>query len=488
MRRTSESKMKAKSFSVEPQSVPKTATNIAGLDEVLRGGLPAERVTIINGGPGSGKTILALELLVNSAEAGKPAIFISFEETADAVRRNALALGWDLAALEKAGKLALINPQIDFDGVSAGDFDIQGLLAIVAGQAQRIGAQLVAIDAVDMLMRLFTDPTRARNQLMFLHRWLNERRLTAVMTIKAERTGQIQQEYAFLDFMADCVLVMDQRIHEQVNTRRLSVMKYRGSGYASREHPFVIAQGGLVIMPLSAVDLVQQSTGAFVSTHDPKLNEILGGGYRKSSSILLSGPSGSGKTSMAFLLTLAAAGRGEKVLFLSFEQSAKTVISEMSSIGFDLESLIGTGALRITPVMPESMGMEEHLYRFLQEIEEFQPEHIVLDGISTTSRIGSRQAALELLIRLYHAAKGRGITCIYTNQTMTTMADRLEVSGLGISSLVDTAVLLNYFRKGDQIGRSLLVLKSRGTRHSLRYHDFQITDNGLVIANSTVGD
>ncbi|MEX0773093.1 MAG: circadian clock protein KaiC [Balneolales bacterium] len=475
-------KIDGESYSVEPRSLPKTPTKIGGLDEVLHGGLPTQRLTIINGGPGAGKTVLGLELLIRGAESGRSSVFISFEETREAVRHNALALGWDLASMEEEGKLALINPEIDFEAVASGKFSIEGLCAILAGQARRIGAQLIVIDAIDMLLRLFNEPARARNQLIILQRWLSEQKITAVMTVKA---GGIQRDYDYLDFMADCVIQMDQRVLEQVNTRRLLIKKYRGSDFASREHPFVISKRGIVVMPLSSVDLVQQSTGKFVSTGDAKLDAVFGGGYRKGSSILISGPSGSGKTTLAFMLTTAAARLGERVLYLSFEQSEQALVSEMLSVGLNLKSLLEKNALRITPVMPESMGMEEHLYRIIQEIEEYKPEHLVLDAISATNRIGSEQAAIEFLIRLHHTAIKRGITCIYTNQIFSAMENKLEISDVKISSLVDSAILLNYFREKDRVGRTLLMLKSRGTRHSHKYHEFWITDNGIIIEDST---
>ncbi len=471
-------KIDEKSFTVDSLPLPKTATNIAGLDEVLHGGLPKGRLTIVNGGPGAGKTVLGLELLIRSKQ---PAVFISFEETSKAMRRNAMAMGWDLAQIEESGKLALINPELDYEAVASGEFNIGGLCAILEGQARRLDAQLIVIDAIDMLMHMFDDPTRARNQLITLHRWLSEQKLTAVMTIKA--SDSLGQGYEYLDFMADCVIQIDQRVKDQITTRRLIVKKYRGSDFASREHPFIISKQGIVVMPLSFVNLVQQSTGEFISTNIEEMDAVLGGGFRKGSSIMISGPSGSGKTTLAFTFTRAAVCHGERVLYLSFEQSETALTSEMKNVGFNLESLVEKGTLRITSVMPESMGMEEHLYRIIQEVEEYEPQHLVLDAISATHRIGSTQAAKEFLIRLYHAAKKRGITCIFTNQTFSALKDEIEISGLGISSLVDTAIILNYFREDNRIGRTLLVLKSRGTSHSKKYNEFRITDKGIIFAN-----
>ena len=478
------SKTDGKSFDVNSQSLPKIPTKIQGLDEVLHGGLPTGRLTVVNGGPGSGKTLMGLQLLTGGTRSGHSAVFISFEETSEAIRRNALTMGWDLAKVEEDGDLAMINPEIDYEAVSSGTFTIEGLCAILEGQVRKIGAELIVIDAIDMLMRLFNDPSDAQNQLVTLHRWLNDRDLTAVMTVKASESNQ--RDFEYLDFMADCVITLDQRIQKQVSTRRLKVNKYRGSDFSSREHPFIISKQGIVVMPLTSVELVEQATGAFVSTADDEVDEVLGGGYRRGSSILISGPSGSGKTTLAFMFSEAAANRGERVLYLSFEQSEQALVSEMKSVGYDLESLIKDGELRISSFMPESAGMEEHLYRIIQQIEEFQPEHLVLDAISATHRIGSEQAATDFLVRLYFYAKTRGITCIFTNQTFVPMSEDLKISGLGISSLVDTAIVLSYFREQEQIGRKLLVLKSRGTNHSRKYHEFFITDNGISISDAEI--
>ena len=476
------SKADGKTFNVNPQSLSKTSTKIQGLDEVLHGGLPTGRLTIVNGGPGSGKTLMGLELLLGGTRSGQSAVFISFEESSEAIRRNALTMGWDLAKVEEDGDLAMVNPEIDYEAVSSGTFTIEGLCAILEGQVRKIGAELIVIDAIDMLMRLFNDPSRAQNQLVTLHRWLSEHELTAVMTVKASKNNQ--RDFDYLDFMADCVITLGQRVQDRVPTRRLKVNKYRGSGFSSREHPFIISKQGIVVMPLTSVDLVEKTKGDFVSTANDEMDDILGGGYRRGSSVIVSGASGSGKTTLAFMFSEAAAKRGERVLYLSFEQSELALISEMKSVGYDLKSLIKEGNLRITSFMPESAGMEEHLFRIIQQIEEYQPEHLVLDAISATHRIGSDQAARDFLVRLYFHAKKRGITCIFTNQTFVPMSEDIKISGMGISSLVDTALILSFFREKDQIRRKLLVLKSRGTDHSMNYHEFFITDNGISIGDS----
>lgn len=468
-----------KSFTVDPQHISKIPTRIEGLDEVMYGGIPEGRLTIVKGDTGAGKTVLSMELIVRGTEAGRPAAFVSFEESKGSIRRNTLSMGWDLAQIEKEELLTLISPEIDYEAVTAGEYSIDGLCGILDGIIEKRGIVLLIIDAFDMLIRLFDDPKEAQNQMVKLHRWLSKRNVTVIMTVKD--VEKYEERYGYLNFMADCIISLDQRVEYQVTTRRLRVQKYRGSDFGSREHPFIISDKGIVVMPLFVVNLVEKPTGEFVSTNIEQLDKILGGGYRRGSSILINGPSGSGKTTLAFTIITGAAKKGEKVLYISLEESEPTLISEMTSVGYDTQSLIDSGNLKITATPPEAMGMEEHLYGILQNIEEYKPDHLVLDAISATHRIGSEQASRELLIRLYHATKQRGITCIYTNQTLTPLDEEVQLAGLGISSLVDTAIFVNYATEEDRISRKLLILKSRGTNHSTRYHHFRITDKGLKI-------
>ena len=250
--------------------IPKVPTRISGLDEVLEGGLPRGRTTLASGGPGSGKTVLGLEFLCRGALAGEPGVFVTFEERAEAVRTNALSMGWDLAALEKAGKIALIEARLPGEEVLAGDFDVQGVLAIIEGHAKRIRAKRVVMDALDVLLRVYNDPKRERNELYRLHDWLIDRKLTSVLTVKAQLDGSMAHRYEFLDFMADCVISLDHRVVGQVATRRLRVIKYRGSGFGTNEYPYVIGDHGIVLFPLTQAELTHQPLG-------PKISSGLGG-------------------------------------------------------------------------------------------------------------------------------------------------------------------------------------------------------------------
>ena len=243
------------------QPIPKVPTKIVGLDEILEGGLPQGRTTVVSGGPGSGKTVLGLEFLCRGAMAGEPGVFVTFEERAEAIRLNASAMGWDLAALEKAGKMAIIEARLPGEEIVSGDFDIQGMLAIVGGHVKRIGAQQIVMDALDVLLRIYGDSKRERNELSRLHDWLTDQGLTSVLSVKTHRDDNQGSQYEFLDFMADCVIRLDHRVMGQVATRRLRVIKYRGSGFGTNEYPYVFGEHGIVLFPLTTAELTHQPLG-----------------------------------------------------------------------------------------------------------------------------------------------------------------------------------------------------------------------------------
>jgi circadian clock protein KaiC len=461
------------------EPLPKMVTGIPGLDDVLRGGIPEGRTTLLVGGPGSGKTVLSVQALRHAAADGRPAVFVSFEEAADAVRANALSLGWDLAALEADDRLALLHPELDYRAIRAGDFSIKGLLAVLAGEAERIGARLVVIDAVDAVMRLFDDVRREEDELYALHAWLLERGFTAILTVKARPERRTRAMYPFLDFLADCVIVLDQRIVEQVTTRRLRVLKYRGSGYAADECPFAITPDGLVLVPLSSTELFQRPLGSPIPSGNPTLDGMLGGGYRRHSAVLIAGPPGCGKTTLACTFAQAAGRRGERTLYVSFEEAKEELVPAMRSPGLDLAPLVEAGTLEFLTAMPEVLGVEQHLIRILRAMDRFEPNHLVVDAISAAERIGSRDAAFDFLLRLLAACRQRGVTCFYLSQTACGTTERF--SGFGLSSLIDTALVLNYAWHSDELARTLFVLKMRGGWHSRKRHRLTISDDGLLI-------
>lgn len=464
--------------STKMSSIAKTRTGIRGLDTILYGGLPAGRTTLLSGGPGAGKTVLAMEILYRGALAGEPGVFVSFEEQSEEIRANAAAMGMDIAALEGAGKLKVLHADVPHGAIRAGEFNIKGLLAIIEGLTRAIGARRIVMDALDVLMRIFGDPEREREEMYLLNDWLRQRGMTVFLTVKANPAGE--QIYPFLDFMADCVLYLDQRMQWQVRTRRLNVLKYRGSDFMGNEHPYVLSSSGVVLMPISSISLAYPSTGGRISSGNDELDAVLDGGFRRGTCILLAGASGTGKTTLACTMVRSACAQGEKALYVSFEESPEALQDEMLSAGIDLRPVLEEGSLSILSAMPESAGVEHHLLNIFDTIEAFAPKHVIVDAISACRRMGSEMAAFDFLVRLLTFCRVRGVTCFFTNQTAEA-EQALEISGIGISSLVDTLLVLRYVDDGRRITRRLLVIKSRGAQHSMQYHGFSINGDGLKL-------
>jgi circadian clock protein KaiC len=461
------------------QPIPKVPTKIVGLDEILEGGFPKGHTTVVSGGPGSGKTVLGIEFLCRGAMAGEPGVFVTFEERAQAIRLNASAMGWDLAALEKAGKMAIIEARLPGEQIVSGDFDIQGMLAIVGGHVKRIGAQQIVIDALDVLLRIYGDLKRERSELSRLHDWLTDQGLTSVLSVKTFSDDNQGSQYEFLDFMADCVIRLDHRVMGQVATRRLRVIKYRGSGFGTNEYPYVFGEHGIVLFPLTTAELTHQPLGPKVSTGLQGLDLMLNGGFRRASCILISGNSGTGKTTLASTFAQAACHRGERVLYLNFEESKEAMISGMLSPGIDLRPSIRDEKLLVQTAMPESTGSDNHLNRARETIDRFQPNHLILDAVSACVRMGSKRSAFDFIMRLVSLVKGRGITSILTNQISSQLGTDEELSGIGFSSVVDVVVQLRFVETDQEVTRQLLIVKSRGSAHSNRRQLYVITDRGI---------
>jgi circadian clock protein KaiC len=458
--------------------IRKIPTQIEGLDEILHGGLPQGRVTLVGGGPGSGKTLLGLEFLYRGAQSGHPGIFLSFEETTENIRQNTLSFGWDLPSLEKAGKLFLMEGQLDPGVIISGEFNLSGFLSIIEGKAQEMGAARVVIDALDVLMRVFNNPIREQQHILGLHNWLMRQGLTAILTTKNLKTPNTSSPYEYLDFLADCVIYLDQRIENQVNTKRIQVVKYRGSSYGSNEFPFLITGKGMFFSAISDMRLNYEPLSQRVSSGSQFLDEILGGGYLKGTCILISGASGTGKTSIAATFARSACEGGHKVLYVNFEESVNGIVAGMRSLGIDLGPAMHDCSLWVKPSMPESRGIEEHLYDKITAIKSFQSDHVVVDAISACKRIAGEKASFDFIMRFVHFCKKRGITTILINQSRNS-EEAHEISGIGISSVVDTIISLNYQEAGNETRRILQVIKSRGSKHSNRRHIYALTDDGI---------
>jgi circadian clock protein KaiC len=467
--------------------LPKVATRIDGLDDILHGGIPVGGTTLVWGGAGCGKSILGLEFLYRGALAGEPGILVVFEERPEAVRQHALTLGWDLTALERAGKLFLLEGAVDPAAILAGDFDLQGLLSIIGARAESLGAKRIVIDAVDALTRLYRDPWREQSEIYTLQRFLSSHGMTTILTMKVLQYQNPLPGYEFLDFMADCVIKLDQRSNNQINTRRLQVIKYRGSSFGRNEYPYIIAEDGIHLLPISSMVLTRQAREDVISSGSAQLDTMLGSGYKRGSSLLIPGAPGTGKTTVASTFAQAGYARGEKTLFLAFEESEEAVVTNMLSPGIDLRPALQAGTLCFLTAMPEAMGAEEHLFIALREIAAFQPRLVIVDALSSLLRMGTEQAAFDYAIRLLLACKQRGITCLFTNQLFSA-EEETAFAGNGISSLVDTVILLRFTERSGMLHRTLLVRKVRGAAHSVQCHEFCITDRGLEVLGVYTGD
>lgn len=462
------------------QDTQKTPTGIFGLDEILNGGVPQKHLTLLSGGPGSGKTILGLEFLVRGAMSGRPGIMITFEEREEALRRYAASFGWDIRTLEEQRLLSLIGARFNPDAILSGDFDLGSILAILSHKTKEIKAHQLVIDAPDVFLRLLNDMSKERAELYKLNDWLRDNGQTTLMTVK--RDGEIGSGsyHEFLDYMSDCVIQLDQRVSDQVTTRRMRVLKYRGSTYGRNEYPFGITDRGVWIIPVTQTSLNHRALGDSISSGVPGLDEIMGGGYRRCSCSLITGTSGTGKTTFACTFARSVTAQDERVLYLNFEESWEAMVSSMISPGIDLGPALESGNLRFVSAMPESQGIEEHLIQAFRIIEEFKPSYLVVDAISACRRMGSEHAAFDYLLRLIDWCKTLGITSLLTNLT-TNVGKTSEITGIDLSSVIDTVIILRYVETGGEFRRQLAILKSRGRKHSQKVHEFRISRNGIVL-------
>jgi len=468
-------------------SIEKVPTFINGLDVILEGGFPKGRTTIVNGGPGCGKSIFSLEWLYRNALKGQPGIFISFEEHPADIRQNALTMGWQLAELEEKDLLFLLDACPKSNMIVSGHFDISGLLNIIDGKAKQLQANHVVLDALDILLRLYQDQFLEQNDVYTIHNFLTEKLYTTLMTVKSWQHRSMANMNSFVDFMADCVIHLDQRVNNQISTRRLRITKYRGSGFGRNEYPFTISADGCAILPVSTQGLHYKALGGVISSGNERLDNMLGGGYRRGSTILISGLTGSGKTTLSGTFIKSICEQNENVVFVGFEESEGAIVNNLLSPGIDLRPALEKQHLKFITSLPEAMGVEEHLFRIFKSINQFSPKHVIVDAVSACKRMGGEQAASDFVIRLINICKEKHITVILLNQSLD--GNQLyQISGMDISSLIDTAVVLNFRESKGEINRTLLILKSRGLSHSNQYREFLITNNGVELVDVYLGE
>jgi circadian clock protein KaiC len=460
------------------RTLPKAPTGIEGLDDITGGGLPKGRPTLICGGPGCGKTLLACEFLVRGAtQFDEPGAFISFEETGEELAQNVRSLGFDLERLIEERKLAIDYVRVERAEIAeSGEYDLEGLFLRLGLAIDSVGAKRVVLDTIESLFGGFTNEALLRSELRRLFRHLKDRGVTAVIT--GERGERTFTRQGLEEYVSDCVILLDHRVIEQVSTRRLRIVKYRGTTHGTNEYPFLIDEAGFSVLPLSGLRLDHAVSDERVPTGIAGLDEMLDGkGYYRGSSILVSGAAGTGKTSLAAHFAHETARRGERCLVLAFEESPDQLTRNMQSIGVDLQPAVKKGLLRIHASRPTLHGLEMHLLQIHKMVSEFAPAAVVVDPVSNFVDSSSAIEARAMLMRLIDFLKGKRITALLTH--LTTGGRAAEATDIGISSLIDTWLLVRDFEAGDERIRGLYVLKSRGMPHSKQIREFLVTSRGV---------
>ena len=460
----------------------KAPTGIPGLDQITEGGLPRGRVSLVAGSAGAGKTLLGLEFLVAGAQKyGEPGVLVSFEESAEKVTLNVRSLGFDLDQLQRDGLLTVIAFQVEpAEIIATGAFDFGPLFLILEDAIGRIGARRVVLDTVEVLFGAFGDDATVRAELNRLARWLEERGVTAIMT--GERGDNSLTRHGIEEYVTDCVIVLDHRVTEEISTRRLRVVKYRGSAHGTNEFPFLISAKGFVVLPITSVALDYGASDERVSTGVDRLDHMLGGGVFRGSASLVTGTAGTGKTSLGAHLVNAACARGERALWVLLEESPAQVLRNMRSLGLDLRPWVDAGLLRIWSARPSAYGLETHLAVLDQLIGEVSPSVAVLDGLAGLASGASKPEVTSLVARQLDLLKSHSITTMATS-----LGHGEESSTIDVSSLVDNWLLLRNVEANGERNRLLFVLKSRGTAHSNQVREFVLTDHGIELVEVYVG-
>lgn len=448
--------------------------------------MPKGRPTLVCGGAGCGKTLLAMEFLVRGATAyGEPGVFMAFEETGDELTENVSSLGFDLKALVAGKKLVLDYVHVDrSEFEETGEYDLEGLFIRLGYAIDSIKAKRVVLDTVEGLFAGLPNQAIVRAELRRLFRWLKEKGVTVVIT--GERGDGTLTRYGLEEYVSDCVISLDHRVVDQVTTRRIRIVKYRGTTHGTNEYPFLIEKDGISIWPITTVQLEHTASHERIPTGIERLDTMLSGkGFYRGSSILLSGTAGTGKTSVAATFADATCRRGERCLYFSFEESHSQIMRNMGTIGLDLERWVKKGRLQLHTVRPFSYGLETHLARNIQSVTEFRPAVVIIDPISGLDTTGTALEIKAALMRLLDWLKLKGITALLTDLTMGGSA--LERTDAAISSLVDTWLVLRDLETNGERNRGLHVLKSRGMGHSNQVREFVVTNSGIQLTDVYIG-
>jgi len=471
---------------IQHGSLPKAATHISGLDEITGGGLPLGRTTLVTGTAGCGKTLFGMEFLVQGAiQQDEPGVFVSFEESTDDLDQNVRSLGFDLTDLVARNLLVLEHVYTERSEIEeTGDFDLEGLFIRLGYAIDSIGAKRVVLDTIEVLFAGLPNPMILRAELRRLFRWLADKGVTSIVT--AERGDGLLTRHGLEEYVSDCVILLDHRVVEQMTTRRLRIVKYRGSLHGTNEYPFLIDENGISILPITSLGLDHTAPTERISSGIPRLDMMLGGqGYYRGSSILISGTAGAGKSSMAAHFVNAAVTRGERCLYFAFEESERQIVRNMRSIGFELDLWIQRGLLQVHSARPNLHGLEMHLVMMHKLIKEYQPQVVVIDPITNLTTIGTQSEVKAALIRLIDFLKTQEITALFTS--LTADQTQLEQTEVGISSLMDAWILLQMIESNGERNRGLYILKARGIDHSNQIREFHLTAKGIQLIDVYLG-
>ncbi len=468
------------------RGISKALTGVDGFDEITYGGLPRGRPTLICGSAGCGKTLFATEFLVRGAlQFDEPGVFMSFEETAEELAANVSSLGFDLDQMVAKRQLFIDHVHIERSEIEeTGDYNLDGLFIRLQSAVDQVGAKRVVLDTPEALFGGFSNAAILRAELRRLFRWLKDRGLTTVIT--GERgEGQLTRN-GLEEYVSDCVILLDHRVVEQESTRRLRVVKYRGSFHGTNEYPFLIDEHGFSVLPLSALRLDHRVSDEVVSIGVAAIDQMMStGGVYRGSSILVSGTAGTGKSSLAASFADAACRRGERCLILAYEESESQIVRNMRSIGIDLRKWIDKGLLRIHASRPTSQGLELHLVTVHKLVRDFRPSALVMDPISNLVAVGSVSEAKAMFVRVIDFLKSSGVTALYTS--LTSPEGALEKTEIGISSLIDTWMLLRQTELNGERNRILFLLKSRGMNHSNQVREFLLSEHGIEVRDAYLG-
>jgi circadian clock protein KaiC len=464
----------------------KTPSGIAGFDEITDGGLPKGRPSLVCGSAGAGKTMLAMEFLVRGAtEFNEPGVFVAFEETEEELVKNVASLGFDLKGLTARRKLVVDFVRVERSEIEeTGEYDLEGLFIRLNQAIESVGAKRVVLDTIESLFAALPNEGILRAELRRLFRWLKDKGITAIIT--AERGEGSLTRHGLEEYVADCVILLDHRVTEQISTRRLRVVKYRGSAHGTNEYPFLINKQGISVLPVTSLGLQHTAPSQRVSSGIPQLDQMLGGkGYYRGSSVLLSGTAGTGKSSVAAAFVEAAVRRGERALYFAFEESPSQILRNMRSIGMDLEPWVKRGLLQFQASRPTLHGLEMHLLTVHECVRKFKPRVVVMDPVTNLINVGTALEAKSMLTRLIDYLKSHQITALFAS--LTSGGDTEERTDLGVSSLMDTWLLLRNLESAGERNRALYILKARGIAHSNQVREFVLSDKGVSLLDVYTG-